>query len=424
MAAAYYPRARVLLEVLLEDFGDGSSSDLHSLDIVPLSAEVDRNDHREADSARIELAYRDLPLDPRAARAMTAYVFMGDVGAPDLDVPMDDANYRVFVGQVDLPETTLEDGGETVSLECRDFTSLFLDHKWRGSIDIDRDLVSIIEDIVASVPGASGLQRQYEYHSWATTPSAVLGRTLWVPGKGEDAWTVLTSLLGALGMLPVVELDVLRITTLENLGQRRAALLYGDNISRLVFRRNFQETSTSRVVATTWDEQAREARTASYPSDPAIRKRLGLDGIATVSEPQVLLQLMGSYTETQLEDIARETWLEMARGQVEGELETKELRDGDDQVDLWQLAAGDTLLVTLGKGDPSFFASMSESEAVAWLTAGSRGLDQGAAQALVASWRQAEELGSLFYVVRASHRWRLEEGYSLTVEFATLIGGE
>lgn len=422
---AYYPRARVLLEVLLEDWGDGSSEESYTLDVVPRELEVMRNGPREADTVRLVLSYRDLPLDPRSVRGVLVHAFLGDAKAPDVELPVDEDDHLAFVGVIDEPATTLEESGEQVTLEGRDLTAFWLDHPWTATIDIDRDLSRIVEEMMAAVPGAAGLAVEYAYSARALKPADVLGRTTWTPGRGEDAWTVLSALLVAVGLLPIVEHKKLRVTTLEDwAGTSEAVMLYGDNVSKLSFRRNLREARTERVELVCWDEQARETRTASYPEAPAARKKLGLEGVETDSEQVTRHNLVGSYTETQLADLAKQTWLENARGEFAGELETKELLDGDGVTDLTRLAAGDVLTVTLGKGDPSFFASMSQGEAVAFLTSGPRGLDQATAQALVASWRRAEDLKPWFYVQRASHRWDVRGGYSLSLEFSSMVGDE
>jgi len=422
---SYHPRARVLLEVLLEDWGDGSTTESYTLDVVPMEVEVARNGPREADTVRVEIGYRDLPLDPRSVRGILVHVFLGDVGSADAELQMDADTRLAFVGVIDEPSTSLEESGEKVTLEGRDLTAFWLDHDWTASIDLDQDLPRIVEQMQAAIPGASGLTVEYAYESWALRPADVIGRTVWTPGKGEDAWTVLTQLLGAVGLIPIIELTTLRITTLESwVGTRQAVMLYGDNVERLTFRRDLKQARTQRVELTCWDEQARESRVASWPESPAARKVVGTDGVTEDSGAVSRQAMVGSYTVEQLKDLAKATWLERARGEFHGELETREMLDGDGATDLTRLAAGDVLTVTLGKGDPSAFGSMSEAEAVAFLTAGARGLDRSTAQALVASWRRAEDLKPWFYVQQATHRWAASDGYHLRIEFTSMVGDE
>ena len=52
---AFIPRAGVVLDVLLEDYGDGTTGTLHTIECVPRSVEIERNDHRSADTFSLDL---------------------------------------------------------------------------------------------------------------------------------------------------------------------------------------------------------------------------------------------------------------------------------------------------------------------------------------------------------------------------------
>jgi len=47
---ATHPRAGVILDVLLEDYGNGSQGEVHTIEVVPRSVTIERNDHRTADT--------------------------------------------------------------------------------------------------------------------------------------------------------------------------------------------------------------------------------------------------------------------------------------------------------------------------------------------------------------------------------------
>ena len=130
--AAFYPRCDVVLEILLEDFADGDGETVLDIVTVPRSATWIRDHQRSADTFELELDYRDLPIDPRLARAIRVSILCADVGAPDARLDPDNDNHRAFLGFVDQPETLLDDSGERVRLEGRDYTALFLDTTWSG----------------------------------------------------------------------------------------------------------------------------------------------------------------------------------------------------------------------------------------------------------------------------------------------------
>ena len=232
----YHPRCRVVLRVLLEDFAGGQSEDLHTFDVVPRSSDVTRNTHRQADRFALELDYRDFPIDPRTLRSVLVAVYLGDVGATEYELALQDRSRLAFLGYADEPETTLGGNGETVRLEGRDYTSLFLDHKWTStSIDIARGLQQVVEEIAAAVPGAEDMRIVFDPGTAATDLSTVLWRTIFATSPGDDAWTVLVDLCGRAGLIPVVDLDRLRIVSPGTFGSAEAVFVYGHNVERLTY---------------------------------------------------------------------------------------------------------------------------------------------------------------------------------------------
>jgi hypothetical protein len=415
----------VVVDLLLEDYATGgASTTTHTFEAVPVEVEVARNAAREADTCRVVLSYRQFPLDPRAVRGAVVAVFLGHVEDPALSLPTDSASYRVFLGVVDRPETSLDDSSETVTLEGRDYTAYLLDTPWSATVRLDVPLSQVVQAVLDGCPGTGGISVVWDDEAQRSQRlSDSLGRSAWTPRGKDDAWTVLTDLLGLVGLVPVVELDQLRITTADQLGRQQAVLVYGANVSRLTYRRQERELRTAQVQVSAWDEGARELRQGIWPADAAaVRVLVGSDRRAARAEGRVIVhQVYGSYTAQQLQALAKALYDDAVRAQVEGTIETREMRDGDGETDLWLLAAGDSVAITLGKVDSGAISGMSRGEAVAYLTAGHRGLDTAVAEALVTSWEQAEDLATVFQVRRATHRWTVDDGYSLVVEFQDYI---
>lgn len=418
--AIYHPRARVMLEVLLE-----GRSDTIKLDVEPREIEVVRNAPREADTCRVVLDYRHLPLDPRSIRGILIGAFLGDVGEASAELATDSTT-RAFIGPADSPSAELAEDGETVTLEGRDYTALFLDQPWTRSIDLrGKTLRQVVEEIVAEVPGASGLTLAFTGEAESVRPMDLLGRKTWSPQDHDDAWTVLTQICGHAGYLPVVELDTLWITTLAELGTHEAFLLYGEDVDRLAYRRQAREVTTGQIKVVCWDDFARETRTATYPATPAAtRVALGPSGAETAAGRVIEHYVSGTFTQQDLDRLAEAIYTEAVRSQLDGEIETREMRDLDERTDLWHLTAGDLVHLTLGKDDPGIVSGMSHGEAVAYLSAPPRGLDRQVADAVVTAWEHAEASASMFLVRRAAHRWQVDDGYSLSVEFQSFIGAD
>lgn len=423
-ARTYYPRCRVVLELLLEDFADGASSELHHVDLVPRSVLVRRNSHREADTFRVELDYRDFPFDPRALRQVRVAVSLGHVSGPDSELGEEDL---VCLGLVDEPESQLSEGGERVQLEGRDFTGLLLDHTWGGAaLDVQRPLSAVVDSLLEATPGAAGLLREYTNGADALVLADILGRTKWAPAsEQDDAWTVLADLVAVAGLYPVVELDTLHIRKAGQYQRRSVSMRYGANLSRLTFRRRFNGHQTRQVRVVSWDEVAGESRAATWPREPVVlRQKIGADGrVSTDKAPVIDYFVTGSYGTDELELVAESIYEEAARQQVQGSLETHDLTDLEGAEDLSKVANGDQVVVRLGKAFTSSVEHLRHHEAVDALTRGSDAMIPSVAEALVTAMELAESEAVAFYIERATHRWSREDGYSLEATFINFVGG-
>ena len=415
----YYPRASVAFLAILE-----GETEVRRFACIPRSVEVERNDHRHADTANLEVDYRDLPLDPRTVRSLAVQVYLGDVASMDGELSTSDAHRR-FLGYVDEPEATLEEAGEVVRLQCRDYTALFLDFRWpETKIRVDRAFTDVIAEVLATVPGAGEMKVAFDADgAGALQLSAMIGRSAFAPQDKDDAWTVLVDLCGRAGLIPVVVLDTLRIVSASDAGTGSVRFLYGQNVATLRYRRKYNETATQQIEVRCWDEQARATRIAQYPAAAiTTRRKVSATGkISTENAPILAFYVAGTYTEAQLGDIARRIYDEAAREQFEGELETAEMADLDD-VDVLGLANGDAISVRLGSNLLASIEGMSPGEAVTHLVSGASALDEAVARALVAAWQKAEGRVTTFYVKSALHSWSRDDGYRLKVSFIRYVG--
>jgi hypothetical protein len=425
---AYYPRAGVVLECLLEDFGDGSGSETATIEAVPRSVEVRRNDHRTADTFRVELDFRTLPLDPRTMRSIRVHVLLGDVGDAEGALAIDDDRYRAFLGYVDVPETQLSALGETVTLEGRDYTGLFLDAKWSGkAIDVTGPLEGVVRGILETVPGADGIAVVFANASAATVLSGVIGRKKFAPHPGDDTWTVLCDLCGRAGLVPVVVLDEIWILdSVAIQAGKTARFAYGENLSKLTFKRNITEVRTRQIEVRCWDEQARETRTAKYPTSAIVKKKtVSPKGKVTeTTAPIYPFYVSGTYTSAQLAALAKTIHDEAARQQIEGDLETMEMVDLDNTVRVPLIGNGDRVVVQLGTALSESIAGMSPAEAVLWLSSGPEALDVVTATGIVNGFTKAQGLSTAFYVKEAAHRWAWDAGYTCNIRFINYVGGQ
>ena len=419
----FYPRARVIISVLLEKLDGGENDEVHTFEVRPRSVEWTADHYRSADQARVQLDYRDFPIDPRSLRSVAITIHCADAGAPQQELSLTRDTLR-FIGFVDQPETILSEDGEVVSFEARDYTALLLDYRWAGgAIGVDRPLSDVVAAVLAATPGCAGIQVSYSSDAAGLRLSKLMGRTIYAPRDGDDAWTILVELCGRAGLLPVFRLDTLYIEPARQFQARSVRFIYGRNVSRLMFRRAFNEVRQLQIKVRCWNEATRKVIEATYPEKPIVlKKRIGAKGkVSTENAPLAAFYVSGDYSEAQLKDVAESVYEEQAREQFSGELDTMELADLDG-VDLTGLANGDQLQVRLGRQDQASIAAMSPSEARAHLVAPPSSLNPAVAEALVASWSRVEAQSAAFYVKVARHSWDRDGGYKLSVEFINYVG--
>lgn len=429
----YYPRMRAVLQVLFEDFadfGDGikavSNSQrplVHTYEVVPQSMKIEANAAREADTFELELDYSDFPFDPRTVRSCLVSLHLADVRHPQQQLAGGSRDTLRFIGFLDEPESALSEKGDTVTLAGRDYTGLYLDKPWVTAIRVDRPFSHVVADIINGVPGA-------EHPTDMPAAIAVqklsdrLGKTKYSPSQGDDAWTVLTELSQLLGVIPVFDLDTLRFRDATSFGGGEAVFLYGENIKSLRFRKKLNEARTRQVKVVCWDEAARESREATYPTEPIVlRRKVSTQGkVTTEAAPLITFTVAGGFTPDELSELARDIYEREARQQVEGEIETCEMVDLTEGMDLTRLANGDAVFLKLGRVSPSDLAQMTVREAVRELTRGPNPMNRDAAYALARAFQSARRLSTRFYVQSATHRMSREDGYALSVRFINFVG--
>ena len=432
--AIYYPRAKAVIKVLL-DSDDGEQ--VHTFDAVPRSVEIKRNTQLEADTFDLTLDYGDFPLDPRSLRAVQVGLFLGDVGGADREDQIMSAKYRAFLGYADVPSTDLSEDDQSVRLTGRDYTGLFLDDIWKpqNKIEIDQTMQSVLEYIISKVPGAEDIKTEFSAQASSgknTKLSDLLGKTIWTQrGKDDDSWTVLVDLFGAVGLLPVIVLDTLTIVAPGEVRDVQAYLQYGQNINRLEFSKNLNNIRRRQIKIVSWDAAAGVSRSATYPEKPIIiAKRISTKGkVKNETAPIVTFSVSGSQSKAELLARARNIYEQEARQQIEGKLETSEMRvpstydkaqKQENDVQLCALANGDSVVVQLSAIDRAGLLALNYSEAVETLVA--NGMRSSVARALISSLKQANRLAISFYVKTATHSWDRDAGYTLNVNFINFLG--
>jgi len=244
--------------------------------IVPRSCGVELPGYRQAGTFNLEIAFRDLPLDPRVIRALGVAIHLDTVTPSNFADGMTDQNLfgdsqfdsskrrasiietvpenLLLAGLVDNIVTEHADGMSIVRLEGRDLRGILLDtpisSKTLQSVKLDRPINEVVSHIVNSLhPSGSGIKVQVDASEWPSgipNPQTVddvtrinldaAGESIKATAKGEagevNFWDLITNLCFLVGGVPHFVGSVLRIRparTLFDARRQEEVFLAGDS---------------------------------------------------------------------------------------------------------------------------------------------------------------------------------------------------
>lgn len=425
----YRPRCVVIVGAQLDDQIPASPGVPATWQSIPRKVSWQRNSARKADTATVELDMRDFPLDPRMLKGLLVTIHVEDALDPDLPMVATPLNKR-FVGLVDSPESKLNNEGDIVTFDCRDFTGIWLDTKLlaQSVISLTQPLSAIVEQLRVLVTPLILPAIFTDPAAAAFVPGVTKGKVNMTVGKDESAWDLLSRLLQLYGLLPVFDLDVLTIRTASRVGLNKRILTYGQNVTSLTFKRNLtREPKSRRITVHAWNPVL-GVPVVGFFQPPEARIKLNTKGPPKFKVTEVAYNVIGNYNVAELSLIAKRIYDEQATQQVEGTVETREMVDGFLPLGrpLLGLANGDTLTIRLGRDLMSTIQGMSPPEAAAFLSNPVRpnSLNPLAAAALVQAWTTAGVLAVTFYVRDADHSWSADEGYTMSATFINFLIGQ
>lgn len=414
---------------------------------VPRSVEVRRNTARKADEATIEIDYVDLPVDPRVIQSMLVSIHIENAFDPALPLFPSRLNLR-FVGNVDEPQVTLSESSDILRLTARDYTAVLIAKPWQECVPVPIALMPGVEGrAIATPPGVSLVAVVeairlllmplaapvgfFEPEVAAAIPNLVTNRLWWTPpDKNATAWDVICGLCDLFGFLPSFDLDLLTIRTASGSGFGFATMVYGQNISKLVFKRNLHRAKPHAVRVTAFSTVTSTAVSAMWsevgptPAAPSVSVETGVPSVSAGKVHEHHLPA-GTYTPADLLLIAKRVYDEGARGRLEGEIETRDLTDLTTVNSLLGLKNGDRLFLRLGPEAVTALSGKTAAEAVAYLANPLRpgAIPLPVAVLLVQAWTTANNLSVTFYVTETLHKWSRDDGYTLTVRFSDFVLG-
>lgn len=436
MAETYYPKCRVDLELWgasIDSSGASSSTGpLRTPDVrvearSPNSATVENNDYATADTFSVTLPRTEFPVDPRALRDVRVRVWMGDSGA--LDAPLR-INEPMIVGFVDEPPLDLDEGGEAITLSGRDYTAIALDTQWGSGLErgftvrLDQPLDTIVRAVflnyprlapfaaavrVVTLPGR-GTQNVVPVPA-APLVSGLRART-WRWRSDQPVWESLSELCSRAGWAIWFDGESVVLSAAEGIyGDTlldTPRLVWGESLSRLSITRKLTRDRVSGVEVVAYNSREGRSHTARYPAGAREYTRY-----TPARDPR--------WSDESVQRLAEQAYALVSRQQMTGSFETEELREGVH--DLTELRHGRTVRIAV---DPSLEALIAR---------GGRGNTEGhrleallaaeyspdVARVLDENWR---ELLTPWQVARASHRWDADSGYRLSADVVNTFVAE
>jgi hypothetical protein len=371
MSSLYYPKAVCTLRIVFEDYKQGSSVKLqetYHVQCRPKRLEVNINDYTQADTCSLELDYKNFPFDPRTIRALGVTAHMEDTSNELIPSPSN----TIFQGFADENTIELDDTNRFVKFECRDFTALLIDAPYpKGStIPLTTPLEQILKDIVAALPATADLK--VENRSNETLPTLAQFAPDFGSLEGQKNvrrddtyWDVIQDLVSRAGLIAYIELDKLVISKPRVLYSKDKAIqfIYGRNLKKLEFKRKLGRQKNFNIKVLSLSIESKQVIEALIPEEATeewskdigiVRERIKIpknevksygkgtvkNGVTTAvssgsprakkdeeeDAPFLTFRIPNIKNKPQLIKIGEGIFEEVGRQQIDGSMETKEMR--------------------------------------------------------------------------------------------------
>jgi hypothetical protein len=287
-------------------------------DVLPQQVTVERNAMKDADTAKITLDFRDVPVDPRVVRACFVSISIGTAGADEYEAGMagkrrEDGSLRSlvaresgeelrldsdtrFTGFVDVWRVEYREDGDTVELECRDVSAVLRDQRFYSqdgraqTVDLNKPIAEGIQKVVDQFPSTRGIKVVFGTPvnpddplavltpDFGPTPSGIMPRTR-KSKKGkqvkaqpkvlnQSVWDHVTDVVLRLGLVPVLRGFTLfllepRVLFADLTAARR--MVWGRNIKTLRVARKLGGIKTDTIEVRSYDATIGRTRWARYP---------------------------------------------------------------------------------------------------------------------------------------------------------------
>lgn len=458
--ALYYPQGAIVLNVRWEDFGTGAAvlKEISKLNISCRNLTVERNDYTEADTFKAEIDYNSFPFDPRCIRSCLVTVCMEDrkkVFNQDNSLALIEPSPEnvVFTGFVDEASIQFDDENRVVSIEGRDFTSLFIDTKRLVSepISLSRPIDEIISGLIQEQGEAT--KRIEVVNRTGESPLPTLAKlapdfneatSVKNQKRRETYWEIIQDIVGRTGLVGFIEIDKFIITKPQNVYERKEIkqFIYGGNIKSLSFTRKLGRAKDFNIAVKSFNNHgAPEQRvlTALIPKEAKTPLFVANFGNVEVTIPQMdkdgkkidppkpadymTFLVKDIVDKDALIKIGESVFEEISRQQIEGSLETFEMEipeesdSGVSPIKFSKIRNGTAIRIFLTQEELVQISSNSDkTQRKAFLLR--RGYPTEIAEAFSDSLNR---INTAFYTKSVIFEMSQDNGFSMKLEFINFI---
>lgn len=478
----FYPQCRVNLSVVFDGFG-GKDKPQVIEDIIPLTASVNLNSYKEADTWEITFDAQRFPFSPELVKSLGVEIYLyqrEDLTADAfyLDSPQgtfevtgmqdfasnatqDDRERReklIATGLVDNFVLTQDEQGGVVSLSGRDYTALLLDKQWdptesgkRGRIP-DGPLDEVVQQLVDEAVNADEIGRTLEVSfidyevvpstgkiaktvtqkkvtlkSPPTTKSRSTRKKRGIAVKADsNYWDVIYKLCMSYGFICFVQGFNVYIARPHVLYADQEALwgywrvAYGRNLESLSVERKLAKEAIPQIRVRSFDPKTKTAIEGRFPSD---KENVTTTGVGTKKEEYRVYTVPDITDTVTLKEIARSTYHTLAKGEGSITFRTPALMDLDNK-DLLRIRAGDAVFIEWDAFDSRIMTNskLGTDQKVSALLA--LGYKMDVAQLVATQYDKLDYFRQNFYVRNARLDWNHDTGIQIEVEAINFINAE
>lgn len=458
---SYLPVCLVSGTVILR--GDATETQ-YPFDVLPKSVGLELNSYRQADTFDVEWDASRFPFHPDDIRSMACEVRIFDRVTMDADVNgMARSRPPLVVGRADEQAISLSADGRTFTARGKDYTEVLAVRKWDAAktVAVGRSLVATVQDLVDEAAGASTKGRVLTVvyigdavprGSRASEPVVEGGgveflvKTKGRAKKGQKkgppkvkqigtkakglSWPaglnyldIITDLCALSGKRVYVRgLEVVITTPADivddglvydddgTVGQnlpREFHVAWGRNVAVLDVTRKSGGERTPQQIVKCYDPVGRKTLIGKFPE------------VRHEDDPEAAVRLVHGVDVEACKEMARSAWHEIAMGESEIEVETRDLTDLNGK-DLLEARAGDSIRIDYDPLMRDELARLGKAERRSYLVAS--GFGPGVATALSENLDAMERWNRVYYVRRVSIDFDNRSGVTIKVAAVNYLG--